>query len=70
MKKKIISVLAVLAMLVFACGTAFSADFSIDLKSIKDSVKKDIKNVKSGKSSEGTTATAGKAAIKKFAAEE
>ena len=57
MKKKIISVLAVLAMLVFACGTAFSADFSIDLKSIKDTIKKDVKNAKSG-STTGTAKTA------------
>ena len=63
MKKKIISVLAVLAMLVFACGTAFSAEFSIDLKGIKDTIKKDVKNAKSGKSSEGTTGTAKAAAV-------
>ena len=62
MKKKIISVLAVVAMLVFACGTAFSAEFSIDLKGIKDTIKKDVKNAKSGKSSEGTTGTAKAAA--------
>ncbi|MBR4825026.1 MAG: leucine-rich repeat protein [Spirochaetaceae bacterium] len=58
MKKKIISVLAVVAMLVFACGTAFSAEFSIDLKGIKDTIKKDVKNAKSG----STTGTAKAAA--------
>ena len=63
MKKKIISVLAVVVMLVFACGTAFSAEFSIDLKGIKDTIKKDVKNAKSGKSSESTTGTAKAAAI-------
>lgn len=63
MKKKIISVLAVLAMLVFACGTAFSAEFSIDLKGIKDTIKKDIKNAKSGNKQGSTTGTAKAAAV-------
>ncbi len=62
MKKKIISVLAVLAMLVFACGTAFSAEFSIDLKGIKDTIKKDVKNAKSGNKQGSTTGTAKAAA--------
>ena len=63
MKKKIISVLAVLAMLVFACGTAFSAEFSIDLKGIKDTIKKDVKNAKSGNKQGSTTGTAKAAAV-------